>query len=169
MNQSFILAARPCNRTDEFKCSNGRCILQVDVCDGVSDCSDGSDEATESGPRCGRFPCSVSCMCLEFFQAFNWLRSKTRFEVDAQNTRKWPVMIKARQTDQGPVNYSVVFPCPVHNAQTRHTILLLRRKEQCWLTRILSMRPWFDSGLDALSVLRFLVLCSASGSFFPGT
>uniref|UniRef100_A0A1A9W8J7 EGF-like domain-containing protein n=1 Tax=Glossina brevipalpis TaxID=37001 RepID=A0A1A9W8J7_9MUSC len=30
---------------DQFQCKNGNCVLGVSLCDGVSDCSDGSDEA----------------------------------------------------------------------------------------------------------------------------
>lgn len=29
---------------DEFRCNDGQCINFINYCDGVSDCSDGSDE-----------------------------------------------------------------------------------------------------------------------------
>lgn len=39
----------PCER-EEFVCANGQCIPMDSVCDGVHQCSDGTDE----GPRCSK-------------------------------------------------------------------------------------------------------------------
>ena len=38
---------------EEFKCYSGPCIPKVYKCDGISDCSDGSDEHLQN---CGEFP-----------------------------------------------------------------------------------------------------------------
>ena len=35
----------PCRYDGDYRCDNGRCIRQADVCDGSNDCRDNSDEA----------------------------------------------------------------------------------------------------------------------------
>lgn len=43
----------PC-QDGKYKCGNGRCIWQVDVCDGADQCGDNSDEFEnpEDCPKC---------------------------------------------------------------------------------------------------------------------
>ncbi|CAD6184395.1 unnamed protein product [Caenorhabditis auriculariae] len=43
-NIDQISYARQCPRDWEFECRNGECIAYYDVCDGIPQCSDGSDE-----------------------------------------------------------------------------------------------------------------------------
>lgn len=52
----FYLVHSLCNKPDlQFQCDDGAaCIAIYDVCNGVSECNDGSDEvACENGNSCG--------------------------------------------------------------------------------------------------------------------
>lgn len=40
---------------DEFRCTSGECVSKVAQCDGMSDCSDGSDESS-----CNAFTCKTN-------------------------------------------------------------------------------------------------------------
>lgn len=39
-----------CDDTYQWTCFNGECIAQYDVCDGIAQCEDGSDEASCDQP-----------------------------------------------------------------------------------------------------------------------
>jgi len=40
-------------KVNQFSCDNGQCIADIDVCDGISNCADGSDEVST---RCKSLP-----------------------------------------------------------------------------------------------------------------
>lgn len=41
----FILQSKPSCNEGEFPCSDGRCLSQYQLCDGIRDCSQAEDEA----------------------------------------------------------------------------------------------------------------------------
>lgn len=43
----FFFSLTGCS-SDEFRCNNGFCVNNEDVCDSSNDCGDGSDESTEA-------------------------------------------------------------------------------------------------------------------------
>ncbi|KAE9547245.1 hypothetical protein FO519_009543, partial [Halicephalobus sp. NKZ332] len=47
--------------SSEFRCSSGACIPKKDMCNGVKDCDDGSDEEGQCG-ECRDFGCSFKCI-----------------------------------------------------------------------------------------------------------
>lgn len=40
-----------CDDTYQWMCQNGECIARYDVCDGITQCEDGSDEANCNEPN----------------------------------------------------------------------------------------------------------------------
>ena len=42
----LLSAVGPCDVT-EFMCNNGKCVPSLNLCNGVDDCGDGSDETDE--------------------------------------------------------------------------------------------------------------------------
>ena len=67
----FFAGLRLCDPKTEFTCANGTCIPTSWVCDGAKDCKDGSDEATDSGPRCRKNFKFSSRVYIQFI-AFVW-------------------------------------------------------------------------------------------------
>ena len=53
-----------CNITNEFRCSNGRCILRYRVKDGYQDCSDSTDETTSLNCNNLEFECADEGRCI---------------------------------------------------------------------------------------------------------
>ena len=48
----MILYLPACRRSDAFKCNNGMCLPSALQCNGVKECTDGSDESTVCGMYC---------------------------------------------------------------------------------------------------------------------
>ncbi|PIO29253.1 hypothetical protein AB205_0211260 [Aquarana catesbeiana] len=58
--EQYVLLGTPQCAQDQFLCSNGRCIGQRKLCNGVNDCDDGSDESPHQNcrPRTGEENCN---------------------------------------------------------------------------------------------------------------
>lgn len=59
----FLAAVRTCG-PDQFKCDDGNCILGSRQCNGIRDCTDGSDEVNCKNSKC-------SCVCCFTYDCFN--------------------------------------------------------------------------------------------------
>ncbi|GBN31944.1 hypothetical protein AVEN_129904-1 [Araneus ventricosus] len=60
-----------CSQEDTYKCSDGTCLLQSQVCDGTEQCSDGADEQ-----ECGNRTIVVHDLISNRISAIKWLKNK---------------------------------------------------------------------------------------------
>ncbi|WAR02785.1 MLRP2-like protein [Mya arenaria] len=93
---------KPCPN-GQYTCSNGQCINVTQACNGISDCSDNSDEA-----RCTQ-PCSFetdSCGWMEvMIDGFDWTRSSAAQAAGAGNSAQAPPVDNTRGNQNGYFMY----------------------------------------------------------------
>lgn len=105
-------AAKEC-KPGEFRCANGQCISSSFVCDDDNDCSDGSDEASCSKPKCSAlsFQCNNS-VCVPAL----W-----RCDGDqdcADGSDEWPQTCAGEKPSKTPA------PCSSHEFQCANGVCI---------------------------------------------